>query len=43
MNKIKATSTVNDTIQNTVEPEEKRVVADIQSTKLKSLLNSLKK
>jgi archaellum biogenesis ATPase FlaH len=43
MNKIKATSTVNDTIQNTVEPEVNKVVADVQSAKLKSLLNSLKK
>ena len=43
MSKIKATSTVNDVVQNTVEPEEKRIVADVQSAKLKSLLNSLKK
>jgi archaellum biogenesis ATPase FlaH len=43
MSKIKATSTVNDIVQDTVQPEENRVVADVQSAKLKSLLNSLKK
>jgi archaellum biogenesis ATPase FlaH len=46
MNKIKAVSnvsTVNDTINTNLEPENKKIVADVQGTKLKSLLNSLKK
>jgi archaellum biogenesis ATPase FlaH len=43
MSKIKATSTINDAVQNTVEPDTNRIVADVQSAKLKSLLNSLKK
>jgi hypothetical protein len=44
MSTLKATSMVID--QSTgeiVEPENKRVVADVQGSKLKSLLNSLKK
>lgn len=43
MSRVKATSTLNDVIQNTVEPETNKIVADIQSPKLRSLLNSLKK
>jgi len=46
MSQIKATSqvgTVNQAVSEAVEPEENKVVADVQSTKLKSLLASLKK
>ena len=46
MSKIKSTSqvsTTNDLVASTVEPEPSRVQADVQSAKLKSLLNSLKK
>jgi len=46
LNRIKTTSqvgSVNQAVHDTVEPEEKRVVADVQSAKLKMLLNSLKK
>lgn len=43
LDKIKTTSTVNDAVHDQVEPETKRVVADVQSAKLKSLLSSLKK
>jgi archaellum biogenesis ATPase FlaH len=39
LNKIKTVSTITDSI----EPETKRVVADVQSSKLKSLLNQLNK
>jgi len=44
--KIKATSevgAVNQQVQETVQPEENKVVPDVQSAKLKSLLASLKK
>jgi hypothetical protein len=44
--KIKATSEVggvNQQVQETVQPEENKVVPDVQSAKLKSLLASLKK
>lgn len=49
MNKIKTTSQIGhtsmkvDSITGEIEPENKHVVADVQSTKLKSLLASLKK
>lgn len=43
LSKIKTTSTVNDTIQETVPPLEKKVSGDVQAAKLKSLLSSLKK
>jgi KaiC/GvpD/RAD55 family RecA-like ATPase len=46
MNKLKTQSTVTekvDPITGEIEPENKRVVADVQGTKLKALLNSLKK
>jgi len=46
MDRIKTTSQVNstnDAVHNTIDNSEKRVVADVQSAKLKSLLNSLKK
>ena len=46
MSQIKATSqvgVVNQAVSEAVEPEENKVVADVQSTKLKSLLASLKK
>jgi replicative DNA helicase len=36
-------STVNDMVHQEVEPENKKIVVDIQGSKLKSLLNSLKK
>ena len=39
MSKIKTVSTITDSI----EPETKKVVADVQSSKLKSLLNQLNK
>ena len=45
MDKFKTTSQVgqtNEIVENQVEPEEKRVNGDVQSTKLKSLLNTLK-
>lgn len=46
MNKIKSVSTVstvNDVVNNELEPENRKIIADVQGTKLKSLLNSLKK
>lgn len=43
LDKVRTSSTVNDAVHNQVEPETKRVVADVQSAKLKSLLSSLKK
>jgi DnaB-like helicase C terminal domain len=50
MNKLKAQSTIvstepiiDQTTGEILEPENKRVVADVQGAKLKSLLNSLKK
>jgi len=46
MDKIKTTSqvgSVNSAVQNTIDQTERPVVADAQSAKLKSLLNSLKK
>jgi KaiC/GvpD/RAD55 family RecA-like ATPase len=46
LSQIKTTSmvgAVNETVSQTVEPEQNKVVADVQSAKLKSLLNSLKK
>ena len=43
LSKIKTTSTVNDTIQENVQPLEKKVTGDVQAAKLKSLLSSLKK
>jgi len=46
LNRIKTTSmvgSVNQAVHDTIEPEEKRVVADVQSAKLKAMLNSLKK
>ena len=46
LNQVKATSqvgAVNQAIEQTVEPEQNKVVADVQSAKLKSLLASLKK
>lgn len=43
LNKIRPNNTVNDVIQNTVQPQTGKVVADVQSSKLKSLLNSLQK
>ena len=46
MERIKTTSQVgstNEAVHNTIDNSEKRVVADVQSAKLKSLLNSLKK
>jgi hypothetical protein len=44
MNTLKATSMViNQSTGEILEPENKRVVADVQGSKLKSLLNSLKK
>jgi hypothetical protein len=45
MDKFKTTSQVgqtNEIVENQVEPEQKRVSGDVQSTKLKSLLNTLK-
>jgi hypothetical protein len=41
MSKIRGNVTVNDKVQETVEPEENKVVGDVQSNKLKSLLRSL--
>jgi RecA/RadA recombinase len=46
MNKLKTQSTVSekvDPVTGEIEPENKKVVADVQGAKLKSLLNSLKK
>ena len=46
MNKLKTQSTVTeriDPITGEIEPENKKVVADVQGAKLKALLNSLKK
>ena len=46
LSRIKTTSmvgAVNQMVHDTIEPEEKRVVADVQSAKLKAMLNSLKK
>jgi hypothetical protein len=46
LSQIKATSQVgatNQAVEQTVEPEQHKVVADVQSAKLKSLLASLKK
>lgn len=46
MSRLKTQSTMgstSDIVQNSVEPETKRVVADIRDSKLKSMLNSLKK
>jgi hypothetical protein len=50
LNQVRATSTVAatnvekvDPVTGEIEPENKHVVADVQSTKLKSLLASLKK
>ena len=46
MSQIKNTSTVgtiNDAVHNTMGTDEKRVVPDVQSAKLRSMLNSLKK
>jgi archaellum biogenesis ATPase FlaH len=46
LNKVRATSTVggvNEQVHNDVEPEEKRVLANVGDAKLKALLNSLKK
>ena len=46
MDKIKTTSqvgSVNNTVQGAIDQTERPVVVDVQSTKLKSLLNSLKK
>ncbi len=46
MNKLKPQSTVTekiDAVTGEIEPENKRVVADVQGAKLKALLNSLKK
>ena len=45
MDKFKTTSTVGATdqiVQSQIEPANKRVQADVQGTKLKSLLNNLK-
>lgn len=45
MNKIKAVSsvsTVNDAIHTDLEPDNKKITANVQANKLKSLLNSLK-
>jgi hypothetical protein len=45
MDKFKTTSQVgqtNEIVDEQVEPEQKRVNGDVQSTKLKSLLNTLK-
>ena len=46
MNKLKPQSTVSekiDAVTGEIEPETKKVVADVQGAKLKALLNSLKK
>jgi KaiC/GvpD/RAD55 family RecA-like ATPase len=43
MSRLKTQSTVNDQVDEVVEPEVKRVVADVQGSKLKALLNNLKK
>ena len=43
MNRLKPVSTVNDAVHDVVEADTKRVVADVQGSKLKLLLNSLKK
>ena len=46
MERIKTTSHVgsaNDMVHDTIDNTEKRIVADVQSAKLKTLLNSLKK
>ena len=46
INKFKTQSsitTVNDIVHQEIEPENKKIVVDIQGSKLKSLLNSLKK
>jgi archaellum biogenesis ATPase FlaH len=46
LSQIKTTSmvgAVNETVSQELEPEQNKVVADVQSAKLKSLLNSLKK
>ena len=45
MDKFKTTSTVGETdqiVQSQIEPANKNVRADVQGTKLKSLLNNLK-
>lgn len=41
MSKIRGNSTVNDKVQEAVEPQENKVIGDVQSSKLKSLLKSL--
>jgi hypothetical protein len=50
MSKLKPQSTlsssepiIDQTTGEIIEPENKRIIADVQSSKLKSLLNSLKK
>lgn len=46
MSQIKNTSivgTINDAVHNTIGTDEKRIVPDVQSAKLKAMLNSLKK
>ena len=46
LNKIKTTSqvgAVNQAVHETIEVQEKRVVVDVQSAKLQTMLNSLKK
>jgi hypothetical protein len=43
INKIKTQSTVNDIVHATVEPESKRVIATTAESRLKSILNGLKK
>jgi len=43
LDKTKTTRTANDAVHDQLEPDSKRVVADVQSAKLKSLLSSLKK
>jgi hypothetical protein len=46
MNRLKTTSNVSPQIDpnsGEIEPESKKVVADVQGAKLKALLNSLKK
>jgi archaellum biogenesis ATPase FlaH len=41
MSKIRGNPTVNDKVQEVVEPQENKVIGDVQSSKLKSLLKSL--
>ena len=42
MNKIKPQATINDSVQETVEPTEKKVVADVKAAGLHKMLAQIK-